>query len=86
MMKEIGDLGEVKMKEYISGSFFDWSLIDQKYPTENVVTLFREPVGRAVSHFYFMKTEDRATEMESREQSISKRTIRTVPYLVPAVF
>lgn len=44
-----------KEKFYVGGKHFDWTWIEDKYPTANVLILFREPVSRAFSHFNFMK-------------------------------
>jgi len=40
---------------YISSKYIDFSVIDEKYQTDNILTIFRDPVSRAVSKFYVEK-------------------------------
>ena len=60
------------------GVHFDWSLIDRvtEGSAENdkfyVVTNLRNPVDRAISHFYFMRKFKWTTGLKSRSQTMSE--------------
>ena len=42
---------------------YDWSLIEEKYiNTHEVITILREPVNRAISHFNYAKLQKWTTE------------------------
>ena len=60
------------MKIYHGNSHFDWSYIDHFYPGENVVTILREPVSRAISHFSFMQKLSWTKGMAIRDQNMTQ--------------
>ena len=57
---------------YIGSKHFDWSWIDDRYPDGDVLTLFRDPVTRAISHFNFMKTLSWTKGMTIRSLTIEE--------------
>ena len=59
-------------KPYIGRQHFDWSWIEEKYPEADVVTMFRNPVSRAVSHFYFSRTLSFTAGKPIRKLSLSQ--------------
>ena len=63
---------EFSKDTYIGGKHFDWSWIDSKYPNEHVLALFRDPVSRAISHFYYMKTLPWTKGMTIRSLNINE--------------
>ena len=61
----------IKLK-YVGFSHFDWSYIEEKFPDEQIVTLLREPVSRAISHFDFMKSLSWTNGLPIRSQNMSQ--------------
>jgi len=59
-------------QSYVGGLHFDWSYIMDRYPTGEVVTMLREPVSRAVSHFNFMKKLSWTKGMAIRSETIDQ--------------
>lgn len=62
----------LKKPLYAGSKHFDWSYIDEKYPTDDVLTIFRDPSSRAVSHFHFMQSLGWTKGMKIRDQTISE--------------
>ena len=60
------------MAGYVGNAHFDWSYINHYYPNDNVLTILRDPVERAVSHFEFMKRLPWTSKMAIRHQSIGQ--------------
>ena len=58
--------------KYVGFLHFDWSYIEEKFPDEQIVTLLREPVSRAVSHFDFMKSLSWTKGLPIRSQNMSQ--------------
>ena len=43
---------------YAGTDHFDWSYIEEKYnKTHEIITMFRDPVDRAISHFEYVKLQ-----------------------------
>lgn len=63
-------------KSYVGGMHFDWTYIMERFPTGEVVTMLREPVSRAVSHFNFMKKLSWTKGMAIRSETIDQVQIR----------
>ena len=59
-------------KSYVGGMHFDWTYIMERFPTGDVVTMLREPVSRAVSHFNFMKKLSWTKGMAIRSETIDQ--------------
>ena len=61
-------VSKVKGK-YVGYKHFDWAYIENKYKSgvDQVVTLMREPVDRAISHFYFHVTKTSGVKDEIRK-------------------
>jgi len=57
---------------YVGRMHFDWSWIQERYPNGNVATIFRAPVSRMVSHFYFARTLEFTRNNPIRTQSLSE--------------
>jgi len=60
-----------KKAQYIGGKHFDWSFIEERFPADDVLTLFRDPASRAISHFHFMQSLSWTKGMKIRDQTIS---------------
>ena len=60
---------KIEINNFVAGSF-DWSVISEQYPYENILTLFREPVSRAVSQFHYLKSQNRTEGTKFRKYSI----------------
>ncbi|CAG5099810.1 Oidioi.mRNA.OKI2018_I69.XSR.g16697.t1.cds [Oikopleura dioica] len=58
--------------KYVGGLHFDWTYVEERYPSGEVVTMLREPVSRAISHFHFMKKLSWTKGMAIRQQSIDQ--------------
>ena len=66
-------------KSYVGGMHFDWTYIMDRFPTGEVVTMLREPVSRAVSHFNFMKKLSWTKGMAIRSETIDQVQMRFIP-------
>ena len=59
--------------KYIGRKHFDWSYIDKTFGFDaNVLTIFRHPIDRAISHFHFAKRLAWTKGMKIRDQSIEE--------------
>ena len=59
--------------KYIGRKHFDWSYIDKTFGFDaNVLTIFRHPIDRAISHFNFAKRLAWTKGMKIRDQSIEE--------------
>jgi len=56
---------------YIGGRHFDWSYVDT-LKDASVITMLREPVSRAVSHFHFAKTLGWTRGLPMRHQTLTE--------------
>ena len=56
---------------YIGGRHFDWSYVDT-LKDASVITMLREPVSRAVSHFHFAKTLGWTRGLAMRHQTLTE--------------
>ena len=56
---------------YIGKRHFDWSWIEENYPENHVITVFRDPTERAFSHFNYMKTQTWTKRKAMREQQMT---------------
>lgn len=54
---------------YIGRQHFDWSQLSL-YPVSDVVLMLRDPVSRAISHFYFSRTLSWTKDSEIRNESL----------------
>ena len=60
-------------RKYIGRKHFDWSYIDKTFGFDaNVLTIFRHPIDRAISHFNFAKRLAWTKGMKIRDQSIEE--------------
>ena len=66
MAKELGKT------DFYGAKHFDWTYVEEEYPAEEVMTLFREPVSRTISHFNFMKKLSWTKGMKIKEQSFDQ--------------
>ena len=65
-------ISEFLQFKYVGNRHFDWSYIEERYPAEMVVTLLREPISRAISHFDYMKTLSWTKGMPIRTQNMDQ--------------
>ncbi|CBY42038.1 unnamed protein product [Oikopleura dioica] len=66
MSKELGKI------DFVGARHFDWTYVEEVFPADEVLTLFREPVSRTISHFNFMKKLSWTKGMKIKEQSLDE--------------
>ena len=83
MRRVAKDLGRKFVGTECGKCHFDWSYIDKRFgPDANVLTIFRHPIDRAISHFNYAKryclydkrlcwTEERKNRVQTMEQYLN---------------